>query len=96
MGKKHPNDARSDTYRKKGRTFSISVQLAISGKSFTAGFGSVGRLTFLRKSKSAESGGRDQGASAERRLNWIDIASQMKRFLDHGGTASGLEEDWRK
>jgi hypothetical protein len=43
--KKHPNDASmmggfcsSDTYRKKGRTFSISVRLATSGKSFTAGF----------------------------------------------------------
>ena len=28
-----------NTYRKKGRTFSISVRLAISGKSFTAGCG---------------------------------------------------------
>jgi hypothetical protein len=42
--KKHPNDASMmggflffRTYRKKGRTFSISVWLAISGKSFTAG-----------------------------------------------------------
>jgi hypothetical protein len=44
--KKHPNDARMMGgflffwyYRMKGPTFSISVQLAISGKSFTAGFG---------------------------------------------------------
>jgi hypothetical protein len=35
---KHPNDGSFDTYRMKGRTFSISVQ-ATSGKSFTAGFG---------------------------------------------------------
>jgi hypothetical protein len=29
----------SDTYRMKGQTFSISVGLVTSGKSFTAGFG---------------------------------------------------------
>ena len=28
----------SDTYRQKSRTFSISVRLATSGQSFTAGF----------------------------------------------------------
>ena len=44
--KKHPNKASmmggflsSDTYRMKGPTFWISVRLATSGKSFTAGFG---------------------------------------------------------
>jgi hypothetical protein len=44
--KKHPKDASvmaafssSDTYKKKGPAFSISVRLATSGKSFTAGFG---------------------------------------------------------
>jgi hypothetical protein len=40
--KNHPNDASmmggSDTYRKKDRTFLISVRLATSGKSFMAGF----------------------------------------------------------
>ena len=43
--KKHPNQASiwaafssSDTYRQNGRTFSTSVRLAASGKSFTAGF----------------------------------------------------------
>jgi hypothetical protein len=61
--KKHPNDARmmgafssTDTYRKKNRTFSISVPLAMtSGKSFRAGFG-IGwkiRLTHPNKAKCA-------------------------------------------
>jgi hypothetical protein len=44
--KKHPNDASVmggllffRTYRKRGRTFSISARLGTSGKSFTAGYG---------------------------------------------------------
>ncbi|MFZ2075971.1 MAG: hypothetical protein WAV38_04815, partial [Xanthobacteraceae bacterium] len=38
----------SDTYRKKGLTFSISVRLPTSGKSFTAGFG-IGWTTDFEK-----------------------------------------------
>ena len=58
--KKHPNDARmmggfssSGTYRKKSRTFSISVRLVTSGKSFTAGFGIGWKIRLTHPSKAA-------------------------------------------
>jgi hypothetical protein len=56
--KKHPNEASMmggflffDTYKKKGPAFSISVRLATSGKSFTAGFETgwkISALTVIR------------------------------------------------